>query len=77
MSRNGAAIMDVLYVVERDTAAFEAARTTVDIVCAGDSLTGWNNFGPVRAVAVSDVPGLPPGALRPAWAAGRQRRHCW
>ena len=38
--------MDVLYVVERDTAAFETARTTVDIVCAGDSLTGWNNFGP-------------------------------
>ena len=40
--------MDVLYVVERDTAAFEAARTTVDIVCAGDSLTGWNNSGPVH-----------------------------
>ena len=40
--------MDVLYVVERDTAAFEAARTTVDIVCAGDSLTGWNNFGPAE-----------------------------
>jgi len=38
--------MDVLYVVERDTAAFESARTAVDIVCAGDSLTGWNNFGP-------------------------------
>lgn len=38
--------MDVLYVVERDTVAFESARTAVDIVCAGDSLTGWNNFGP-------------------------------
>ena len=37
--------MDVLYVVERDTEAFESARTGVDIVCAGDSLTGWNNFG--------------------------------
>jgi lysophospholipase L1-like esterase len=46
MSTNGAAIMDVLYVVERDTAAFQAARIAVDIVCAGDSLTGWNNFGP-------------------------------
>ena len=44
-----AAIMDVLYLVERDTEAFESARTGVDIVCAGDSLTGWNNFGPVRA----------------------------
>ena len=38
--------MDVLYVVERDTDVFESARTAVDIVCAGDSLTGWNNFGP-------------------------------
>jgi len=44
-----AAIMDVLYVVERDTAAFAAARTTVNIVCAGDSLTGWNNYGPVSS----------------------------
>ena len=25
---------------------FEQARTTVDVVCAGDSITGWNNFGP-------------------------------
>lgn len=48
MSQNDAPIMDVLYVVERDTAAFEAARTVVDIVCAGDSLTGWNNFGPAE-----------------------------
>jgi hypothetical protein len=39
--------MDVLYVVERNTDAFESARTAVDIMCAGDSLTGWNNFGPV------------------------------
>jgi hypothetical protein len=38
--------MDVLYVVERDTADFETARADVDIVCVGDSLTGWNNFGP-------------------------------
>ena len=40
--------MDVLYVVERGTDAFESARTAVDIVCAGDSLTGWNNAGPVH-----------------------------
>ena len=40
--------MDVVYVVERDTDAFERARTSVDIVCAGDSLTGWNNFGPAE-----------------------------
>ena len=31
--------------VERDTDAFQSAKTSVDIVCAGDSLTGWNNFG--------------------------------
>lgn len=31
--------MDVLHVVERGMAAFEAARTTVDVACAGDSLT--------------------------------------
>jgi lysophospholipase L1-like esterase len=48
MSPKDAAIMDVLYLVERGTAAFEAARTAVDIVCAGDSLTGWNNSGPVH-----------------------------
>ena len=39
--------MDMLYVVQRGTPAFEANRAAVDIVCAGDSLTGWNNFGPV------------------------------
>ncbi len=39
--------MHVLYLMERDTAAFETNRTSVDIVCAGDSLTGWNNFGPI------------------------------
>ena len=48
MNQNDAAIMDVLYVVERGTDAFEAARTAVDIVCAGDRLTGWNNFGPAE-----------------------------
>jgi lysophospholipase L1-like esterase len=40
--------VDMLYVVERGTSAFEAARTAVDIVCAGDSLTGWNNYGSVQ-----------------------------
>ncbi len=39
---------EVLYLVDQGTRAFEAARTAVDIVCAGDSLTGWNNFGPAR-----------------------------
>ena len=38
----------VLYLADRDSLAFEVARTTVDVVCAGDSITGWNNFGVVR-----------------------------
>lgn len=35
----------VLHVAERDSPTFEARRITVDVVCAGDSITGWNNFG--------------------------------
>lgn len=53
--------MDVLHVVERGMAVFEAARTTVDVVCAGDSLTGCT--GAVSAVleAVhSSAGGRPP-----------------
>jgi lysophospholipase L1-like esterase len=37
----------VVYLAERDSPTFEAGRTTVDVVCAGDSITGWNNFGVV------------------------------
>ena len=37
----------VLYVADRGSPPFEAGRTTVDVVCAGDSITGWNNFGAV------------------------------
>ncbi len=36
---------EVVFVVDHGSPAFEAARTAVDVVCAGDSLTGWNNFG--------------------------------
>ncbi len=35
----------VLYLAERDSPAFEAGLFDVDVVCAGDSITGWNNFG--------------------------------
>jgi lysophospholipase L1-like esterase len=35
----------VIYLAERDSPDFEAGRTTVDVVCAGDCITGWNNFG--------------------------------
>ena len=37
-----------LYLADRGSPAFKAGRTTVDVVCAGDSITGWNNFGVVR-----------------------------
>jgi lysophospholipase L1-like esterase len=36
-----------LYVVDRDTQPFEKTRLSTDVVCAGDSITGWNNFGVV------------------------------
>src|SRR4051812_18118507 len=38
----------VLYLAGHGSPAFEAGRTTVDVVCASDSITGWNNFGVVR-----------------------------
>jgi hypothetical protein len=38
-----------LYTVDQGTPDFEASKAAVDIVCAGDSLTGWNNFGPARS----------------------------
>ncbi len=41
-------IRSVLYLADRDSLAFEAECRTVDVVCAGDSITGWNNFGVVR-----------------------------
>ena len=37
----------VLYLADRGSPAFEAGRNSVDVVCAGDSITGWNNFGAV------------------------------
>ncbi len=40
--------MNVVYTVDQGTLVFEAERTAVDVVCSGDSLTGWNNFGPPR-----------------------------
>jgi lysophospholipase L1-like esterase len=37
----------VLYLADRRSPSFQTARTSVDVVCAGDSITGWNNFGGV------------------------------
>ena len=38
----------ILYVADRGMPSFQTAPLSVDIVCAGDSITGWNNFGGVR-----------------------------
>ena len=38
---------EVLCVADRDTDSFQQERLIVDVVCAGDSLTGWNNDGPM------------------------------
>ena len=38
----------ILYVADRGMPSFQTARLSVDVVCAGDSITGWNNFGVVR-----------------------------
>lgn len=40
--------MSILCLADRGTALFEQKRTAVDVVCAGDSLTGWNNEGPIQ-----------------------------
>jgi lysophospholipase L1-like esterase len=37
----------VIYLFDRRSPAFEASRNSVNVVCAGDSITGWNNFGGV------------------------------
>ena len=38
----------ILYVADRGMPSFQTAPLSVDVVCAGDSITGWNNFGGVR-----------------------------
>jgi len=37
----------ILYLADRDSPSFRTDRMGVDVVCAGDSITGWNNFGAV------------------------------
>jgi lysophospholipase L1-like esterase len=39
----------VLYWADHDRPDFDVGRITVDVVCAGDSITGWNNYGPVES----------------------------
>lgn len=37
-----------LYLADRESPSFGAGRSSVDVVCAGDSITGWNNIGEVE-----------------------------
>jgi lysophospholipase L1-like esterase len=46
----------VLYLADRDSPTFEASRMSIDVVCAGDSITGWNNFGGVTNWPYSTYP---------------------
>jgi gamma-glutamylcyclotransferase (GGCT)/AIG2-like uncharacterized protein YtfP/lysophospholipase L1-like esterase len=45
-----------LYVAHAGTEEFAADCHAVAIVCAGDSLTGWNNFGPRRLWPLATYP---------------------
>jgi lysophospholipase L1-like esterase len=40
---------NVLYWADHDRPDFDLGRMTVDVVCAGDSITGWNNYGLVQS----------------------------
>jgi lysophospholipase L1-like esterase len=46
----------ILYVADRRLPSFQLARQSVDVVCAGDSITGWNNFGEVSEWAYRTYP---------------------
>jgi lysophospholipase L1-like esterase len=57
--------MGVLYVVDQGMPGFEADRLAVDVVCAGDSLTGWNNFGPASIWPYRTYPDFLQELIRP------------
>jgi lysophospholipase L1-like esterase len=40
---------ELVCIADEGSDRFEQNRLAVDVVCAGDSITGWNNYGPVRA----------------------------
>jgi lysophospholipase L1-like esterase len=41
-------VTSILNVADRGMPSFQTARLSIDLVCAGDSITGWNNFGVVK-----------------------------
>jgi lysophospholipase L1-like esterase len=40
--------MDVVYIADEQFGRLGEERLAVDVVCAGDSITGWNNYGPAE-----------------------------
>ena len=40
--------MEIVYLADLNRPAFEHDRLTVDVMCVGDSITGWNNLGPAN-----------------------------
>ena len=40
--------MEVVYLTDLNRPTLGQDRLAVDVVCAGDSITGWNNFGPAK-----------------------------
>lgn len=48
--------MNQLCLSDQMTDGFRSLQSQVDIVCAGDSLTGWNNFGPVATWEFATYP---------------------
>jgi lysophospholipase L1-like esterase len=45
--QEGAIMARVVYVAEKGMPWFHTTCLSVDVVCAGDSITGWNNYGDV------------------------------
>jgi lysophospholipase L1-like esterase len=52
----GTTVDRVRYLADRGSPTFEDSRTSVDVVCAGDSITGWNNVGGVSNWACRTYP---------------------
>lgn len=47
-----------LCVVDANTESFQNEKDAVDVVCVGDSITGWNNFGSAQLWPYPTYPGF-------------------
>lgn len=56
---------EIVYVADSDRSSFEEARPLIDVVCSGDSLTGWNNFGPASTWPYRTYPDFLQELVRP------------